>query len=253
MLGSTTPLAGLSDLLGGQTPFALGSASPLVVSHNPDGEIDAASLELAAARFGFTFMDDGGVAPLETGGSALGGQAFGEGVGGRSIEFLGVEAPLELGVDALFGPGQSHNGEASLDLLGGLFTTGGGERAAPSSLEYVGATGPLGIDLDTIMESNNGSGLTSLLTVADGDIADASLLEGPGGRIDTLSLQGPVELFWDQSDGGETFFPLIVGDNALIGASLLDNLSNTNTDALELGILGGETIALDDMLGNLFG
>jgi hypothetical protein len=252
MLGSGNPLDALSGLLGGQAPIGLGNGSPVSVAYTPAGEIDSAAIELAGARAGITYMDDGGVAPVHAGGF-LGEQSFGEGLGGRSIESVDVDGPLGITADALFGAEPSNNGEGSLDILDGLFTAGGGQNLAPSSLEQVGATGPLGIDLDAIMENGTGSGLTSLVDVLDGDVADASLLDGPGGRIDTLSLQGPVELFWDQSDGGETVFPLILGDNDLIGASLLDNFSNTNTDALEFGILGGETIALDDILGGLFG
>jgi hypothetical protein len=253
MLGSGNPLDTLTGLLAGQVPAGLAGTLPLSVSQTPDGELDAASVGLGGSVAGITFMDDVGVAPVGTDGSILGPQPVGDGLGGRSLETIDVEGPLGVTVDALFAPGESHNGEASLDLLGGFFSTGGGERLAPSSLEHAGATGPLGIDLDVNFENGTGSGLTSLLTVANGDVADAGLLDGPGGRIDTLSLQGPVELLWDQSDGGETFFPLTLGDNGLIGASLLDNFSNTNTDALELGILGSETIALDDILGNLFG
>ena len=252
MPDSATSLGALGGLLGGQTPLGFGGTSPLVVTHTPDGEIDTASLELSAARFGVTFMDDGGVAPVSAGGQIV-DQAIGEGVGGRSIESVDVDAPLGVSLDALFSPQESHNVASALDIGNGLLALGGGERAAPSSLEYVGATGPLGIDLDMIMESGTGSGLTSLVTVADGDIAQAGLLDGPGGRIETLSLRGPLEVLWEQGDGGETFFPLIVGDNSLIGASLLDNFSNTNTEALEVGFAGGETIALDDVLGSLFG
>lgn len=252
MLGSGNSLDALSGLLAGQAPNELGNGSPLSVTYTPAGEIDSAAMELAGARAGITYTDDGGVAPVHAGG-LIGEQSFGEGLGGRSIESVVVDGPLGIAADALFGTEQSSNGEGSLDILGGLFTAGGGQNLAPSSLEHVSATGPLGIDLDAIMENGTGSGLTSLVNIFNGDVADASLLDGPGGRIDTLSLQGPVELFWDQSDGNDTGFPLILGDNDLIGASLLDNFSNTNTDALELGILGDNTIALDDVLGGLFG
>ncbi len=253
MLGSGNPLEALGGLLAGQAPTGFGDGSPVSVTYTPAGEIDTATIELAGSRAGITYMDDPGVEPIHLGGGLFGDQSFGEGLGGRSIESVDVDGPLGITADALFGTAQSYNEQGSVDVLGGLFTADGGERLAPSSLEYVGATGPLGIDLDAIMENGTGSGLTSLVDVFNGDAADVSLLDGPGGRIDTLSLQGPVELFWDQSDGGETFFPLLLGDTDLIGASLLDNFSNTNTDALELGILGGDTIVLDDLLGGLFG
>ena len=203
-------------------------------------------------------MDDGGVPPLLQLGGETGDQNVGEGFGGRSVESVDVDGPLDISLDALFGLQDSENTESSADVGGGLLTAMPSQGLAPSSLEGVGATGPLGIDLDVIMENTTGSALTSLVSVADGDAVSGQFLGGPGGRIDTLTLQGPLEAVIGTQDGGEAGFPLEVGDDSLVGASLFDNLANTGIETFDVGLgsIGGLDAqgigGLDGLLDGLF-
>ena len=255
------PSLPLNGLLGGGLPGlpGSGSTSPITITHTPDGSnVETIDFDLAGIIGGIGFMDDGGVPPLLELGGEAGEQNVGEGLGGRSIETIDIGGPLDLGLDALFSTNQSENTHSSTDILGGLLTAHGGESVSPSSLESAGVTGPLGIDLDLLMQTESGSALTSLVSVSNSELLGGEVLDGPGGRIDTLSLQGPLEALIELGDGGDTGFPLEIGDDSLIGASLFDNLSNSNVETLDIGfgsILGGqgpELGGLDSVLDGLF-
>ncbi len=195
-----------------------GFGSPVTVAHTPDGSnVETISIDLPGTTGDIEFMDDGGVPPLLQLGGETGDQNVGEGFGGRSVESVDVDGPLDIGLNTLFGLQDSENTESSADVGGGLLTAMPSQGLAPSSLEGVGATGPLGIDLDVIMENTTGSALTSLVSVADGDAVSGQFLGGAGGRIDTLTLQGPLEAVIGTQDGGDAGFPLEVGDDSAGG------------------------------------
>jgi len=257
--------SGLGNLLGGVGLQGLipgigsGFGSPVTVAHTPDGSnVETISIDLPGTTGDIEFMDDGGVPPLLQLGGETGDQNVGEGFGGRSVESVDVDGPLDIGLNTLFGLQDSENTESSADVGGGLLTAMPSQGLAPSSLEGVGATGPLGIDLDVIMENTTGSALTSLVSVADGDAVSGQFLGGPGGRIDTLTLQGPLEAVIGTQDGGEAGFPLEVGDDSLVGASLFDNLANTGIETFDVGLgsIGGLDAqgigGLDGLLDGLF-
>ncbi len=263
--GGASPLALpgqlLNSLLGGGLPGLPGSGatSPITIVNTPDGaNVETLSLDLAGIAGGIGFMDDGGMPPPVQLGGEAGEHDFVEGLGGRSIETVDISGPLDLGLDALFSTTQSENTHSSADIAGGLLTAHGGESVSPSSLESAGITGPLGIDLDLLMQNESGSGLASLVSVSNGEVLGGEVLDGPGGRIDTLALQGPLEALIELGDGADTGFPLQVGDDSLIGASLFDNLSNSSVETLDIGfgsILGGqgpESGGLDGLLDGLF-
>jgi hypothetical protein len=254
-------LLGGGNLLGGGLPVLPGSGatSPITITNTPDGaNVEAVSLDLAGITGGVAFMDDGGMPPPVQLGGEAGEHNVGEGLGGRSIETIDLNGPLDLGLDALFSTNQSENTHSSTDIAGGLLTAQSGESVSPSSLESAGATGPLGIDLDLLMQNETGSGLASLVSVSNEEVLGGEVLDGPGGRIDTLSLQGPLEALIEMGPGANTGFPLEVGDDSLIGASLFDNLSNSDVETLDIGfgsILGGqgpELGGLDGVLDGLF-
>lgn len=252
-LGSIFGAGGAQSLIPG-----IGSdvGSPFTVTYTPDGSnVETISINLPGTTGEIDYMDDGGIPPLLQTGGEGGEQNFGEGLGGRSIETIDVDGPLDLGLHALFGMNQSEDTESSANIGDGFLTANLFNGLAPSSLESAGATGPLGIDLDLLMQNGSGSALTSLVSVFDGDLAFGHLLDGPGGRIDTLTLQGPVEAIFATGDGGDAGFPIHLGDDSLIGASLFDNLANSNLEAFDVGLgsiggLGG--IGLDGLLDGLF-
>ncbi len=242
-----------NDLLGGGLPGLPGSSTmpPIAITNTPDGaNVETVSLDLAGITGAIGFMDDGGMPPpLQLGGQA-GEHNVGEDLGGRSIETIDFNGPLDLGLDALFSTNPSENTQSSADILGGLLTAQGGESVGPSSLESAGTTGPLGIALDLVMENGTGSGLASLVSVGGGELLGGALLGGPGGRIDTLSLQGPLEALIEMGPGGDSGFPLELGDDALIGASLFDNLSGSGVETFDIGfgpIPGGQGPDLGDL------
>lgn len=250
-----------NGLLGGGLPVLPGSGatSPITITHTPDGaNVETVGLDIAGIVGSIGFMDDGGMPPPVQIGGEAGEHNIVEGLGGRSIESVDVDGPLDLTLDALFGLNRSDNVESSADIGNGLITANGGESISPSSLESAGATGPLGIALDLVTANGSGSALTSLLSVGDGEIVAGELLDGPGGRIDTLTLQGPLEAVLDIDDGGDASFPLLIGHSSLIGASLLDDLTNSSVETFDIGfgsILGGqgpELGGLDGVLDGLF-
>jgi hypothetical protein len=231
-------LPSISDLGGGgglQSLFP-GAGSPVTVTHTPDGSnVETIAIDLPGTTGAIDYMDDGGVPPLLQLGGETGDQNVGDGFGGRSVESVDVDGPLDIGLDAVFGLQDSESTDSSADVGGGLLTATPSQGMAPSSLESAGASGPLGIDLDILMQNSTGSALTSDVSVADGDAASGQLLGGPGGRIDTLTLGGPLEAVIATEDGSEAGFPFQVGDNALVGASLFDNLANTGLETFDVG------------------
>ena len=256
-LGNLFGAGGTQSLLPG---IGSGVGSPIMVANTPDGSnVETISIILPGTSGEIGYMDDGGIPPLfQFGGEAAGQQNVGEGFGGRSIECVDVDGPLDLGLHALFGLNQSDETESSTDIGDGFLTSNVFGGLAPSSLESAGATGPLGVDLDLLMQNGTGSALTSLVSVADGDLAFGHLLDGPGGRIDILTLQGPVEAILATGDGGDAGFPIDLGDDSLIGASLFDNLGNSNLEAFDIGLgsIGGLDAqgisGLDGLLDGLF-
>lgn len=206
------------------------------VTYTPDGQVDSILVDLGLVRGQVDYMDtEPTPAPVILGG-AVGTIPLLDGLGGRSIESIDVDGPLDLSLDALFSTNQSQNTESTAVVGGDLLSTALLHGLSSSSLESLGATGPLGIDLDLDMENGTGSALTSLVSVFDGNLVAGNLLDGPGGRIDSLTLDGPLAVILGTGDGGDTGFPLVIGDNSLIGASLLDNLSNSSLEAFDIGL-----------------
>jgi hypothetical protein len=244
---------------GGLQNLIPGAGAPVTVTHTPDGSnVETIAIDLPGTTGEIEYMDDGGVPPLLQLGGEAGDQNVGDGFGGRSVESVGVDGPLDIGLNALFGLQDSESTESSADVGGGLLTAAPSQGLAPSSLESAGATGPLGIDLDLLMQNSTGSALTSDVSVSDDEAFSGQLLGGPGGRIDTLTLQGPLEAAIATEDGGEAGFPLQVGDDSLVGASLFDNLANTGLETFDVGfgsIPGLDTAstgAFDELLDGLF-
>lgn len=264
LLPAINSLPVLGNLLGGGGLQSLipgtgsGGGSPITIANTPDGSnVETVSIDLPGTTGEIDYMDDGGVPPLLQLGGETVDQNVGEGFGGRSVESVSVAGPLDLGLDALFGLQDSENTESSADVGGGLLTATPSEGMAPSSLESAGVTGPLGVGLDILMQNSTGSALTSDVSVADGDAASGQLLGGPGGRIDTLTLEGPLEAVIATEEGGEAGFPFQVGDDSLIGASLFDNLANTGLETFDVGFgsipgLGTPGTGVEGLLDGLF-
>lgn len=264
-LSSLNGLSSLGSIFGAGSAQGLipgiGSqiTSPATVAYTPDGSnVETITINLPGTTGEINYMDDGGIPPLLQTGGEGGGQNFGEGLGGRSIESIDVDGPLDLGLDALFGLNRSGDTESSAEIGDGFLTANLLNGLAPSSLESAGATGPLGIDLDLLMQNGSGSALTSLVSVFGGDGASGHLLDGPGGRIGSLTLQGPVEAVLATDDGGDAGFPIHIGDDSLIGASLFDNLASSNLEAFDVGLgsVGGLDFSgiggFDSLLDGLF-
>lgn len=232
-----------------------GVGNPAGVTFTPNGDVDSILVDLGLVRGQVDYMDDGGVPPPVFLGGVLGNFPVVEGLGGRSIESVDVDGPLDITLDALFSTNQSQNTESTAVIGGDLLSAALLHGLGSGSLETLGATGPLGIDLDLDMENGSGSALTSLVSVFNGNLVAGNLLDGPGGRIDTLTLDGPLAVILGSGDGGDTGFPLIIGNSSLIGASLLDNLSNSSLEAFDIGLGsffgGGGDLGLDGLLDGL--